>query len=99
MLAFHIRYRVAPERADENAAAVAEFVATMAKEGDPGVSYTSYRLNETAFVHVAHFADEDAKARFQAHPAFAGFAAGLKDRAVDGPTATQIDVVATTTPL
>ena len=77
MLAFHIRYRVAPEQADENAAAVAAFIATLRETADPGIDYSSYRLNEAGFVHVAHFSDKAAHQRFHAHPAFPDFAAGL----------------------
>ncbi len=77
-----IRYTVSPDDLDENIAEAAAFCAAAKAAGDPQFHYTSYRLGDSCnFVHVGWFEDVAAKDRFQALPAFAPFAEGLKKRA------------------
>ena len=90
-----IKYRVSADKVSEQEAATREFIAALKAEADRGYRYTSYRQTDgVAFVHHAWMKDDAAQARFQSWPQFKPFAEGLKGRCEGGPTATRIDVVA-----
>lgn len=91
-----IRYSVAPENVGAQEASVRDFLAEVRGAGDSGMEYTSYRIDETGFVHVGRFADEDAVKRFQALPGFGPFSEGIRERATDGPHFAKPVVVAST---
>ena len=93
---FLIEYRVPDDKVVEQEAAIRAFVAAVKASNDPGYRYASYkRPDGVSFVHHAWMEDEDAQKRFQGLPEFKGFAEGLKARAEEGPTASHLDLVAT----
>lgn len=91
-----INYTVKADQADANEAAVKEFIAEAAAANDPEFEYSSFRLDETSFMHVGRFADDEAVKRFQSLPGFKAFGEGLRERSVEGPTANRATLVATT---
>ncbi len=94
-----IRYRVRPEEVDDNCEAVRAFMAELGRDPDDGFVYESFQLpDEASFVHMAWFADEAAKTRFQGTPHFQAFANGLKARVVSPPEVTPVILVGSTNP-
>lgn len=91
-----IRYRIRPDEIAAQEAAARAFIEEVRTAGDPEMEYSSFRLDDTSFVHFGRFADDDAVKRFQSLPGFAGFAAGMRERAEEGPDATRMTEIATT---
>lgn len=89
-----IRYTVAPDKVAAQEAALRDFLGEVRDAGDAEAEYTSYKLDETNFVHVGRFADQAAVDRFQALPGFRPFAEGMRERASDGPHFTKPQCVA-----
>jgi quinol monooxygenase YgiN len=89
-----IRYTVAPDKVAEQEAALRDFLAEVRAAGDAEAEYTSYKLDDTNFVHVGRFADDDAVKRFQALSGFKPFADGMRERASDGPHFTKPECIA-----
>ena len=87
---FLIRYRVRPNKAAEQAAAVREFVAAIAADAEAQIGYTVYRADETAFVHLAEVADAETLARLQSRPYFKAFAEGMRPRCEAPPEVTKL---------
>jgi hypothetical protein len=89
-----VRYRTAPDRADENARLIAEVFAELAERDTPGLRDTALRLDDgESFVHVAVVEGEDNP--LLSSPAFAAFQSGLGDRVVEGPTVSPATVMGT----
>jgi quinol monooxygenase YgiN len=97
MLRVHITYKVADDKVEENKAAVREFIEKVRAAGDTGYRYESFQSKKdpTRFTHVGFFDDPAAKDRFQATEHFKPFADGLSERAVEGPEAVPMEIVAT----
>jgi quinol monooxygenase YgiN len=91
-----INYTVKADQADANEAAVKDFIAEAAAANDPEFEYSSFRLDETSFMHVGRFADDDAVKRFQSLSGFKAFGDGLRERSVEGPNASRPTLVAST---
>jgi len=95
---FLIRYRVAPENATAQVAAVRKFKDGMRADNDPDQRYDVYREAEedggVAFVHLAWMATEEDFKRFQSTDHFKEFTDGLKSRAIAPPTVTPLISVA-----
>jgi hypothetical protein len=93
---FLIEYRVPDDKVAEQETAIRDFVAAVKASNDPGYRYASYKKPDgVSFVHHAWMLDEAAQQRFQGLPEFKGFADGLKARAEEGPTASRLELVAT----
>ena len=89
-----VRYRTAPDRADENAQLIAAVFDELAASAKTGLRYTVLRLDDgVSFVHVA-VVEGDANPLL-ASPAFAAFQAGLGERLVEGPFPSTATVVGT----
>lgn len=94
---FLIQYRVKPELAEQQEAAVRAFLDGIRAVGDPEASYASFKGEDgVSFTHMARFESEEALKRFQAQPHFKTFSEGLKARCAEGPRATRITLVAST---
>lgn len=95
---FLIRYRVAPENAAAQVAAIRKFKDGMRADDDPDQRYDVYREAEedggVAFVHLAWMATEEDFKRFQSTDLFKEFTDGLKSRAIAPPTVTPLISVA-----
>jgi hypothetical protein len=78
-----VRYRTRPDAADDNEQLVKAVFAELAAKLPGGVRYSTVRVDETTFVHVAVF-DSDANPLADL-PAFQAFTAGIADRCEEPP--------------
>ena len=93
---FLFEYRVPADKVAEQEAAVRDFVAAVKASNDTSYRCVSYkRPDGVSFVHHAWMLDEDALERFHALPEYEVFADGLKARMEEQPTASRLDLVAT----
>ncbi|MGD0312564.1 MAG: hypothetical protein ABSC90_08885 [Acidimicrobiales bacterium] len=83
-----VRYTTRPERADENERLIRAVFAELADTHPEGFRYVATRLSDgVSFVHVATL--DGGVNPLDGSPAFATFLAGIGDRCVDPPEATQ----------
>jgi hypothetical protein len=80
-----VRYRTKPEHADENQRLVEAVFAELAASKPAGFHYSTFRLEDCTFVHIATV-DGDSNPLNET-AAFAEFVAGVGDRCApgDGP--------------
>jgi len=88
-----IRYRVRPDRADENVALVKAVYTELAREQPEGLHYATFRLPDgVSFMHVV--IDSDQPGRILGELAsFMAFQKDIEGRCDEPPVATEIDVV------
>lgn len=87
-----VRYQVKPDRADENVRLVQAVFAQLAREQPAGLRYLTLRLSDgVSFVHVAE--TPDGANPLTALDAFKQFAGTIKDRCVEPPVTTELEVV------
>jgi hypothetical protein len=87
-----VRYKVKPEQADENIRRVQAVFAQLEREQPAGLRYMTFRLPDgVSFVHVASV--EVAENPLTALEAFKQFAGTIKDRCVEPPVTTELEVV------
>ncbi len=92
-----IQYKVPEERIDELKSARDKFFNAEREVADPETSYRSLVSPDgVSFVHLAWFADEAAKDRFQATDHFEEWAKALKELCEEGPKATPLVELDTT---
>ena len=77
-----VRYKPKPEQADENQRLVEAVFAELHDTGPAGIAYTTYRLADGTFMHVADIEGENP---LSASTAFAAFQAGIGERCDEGP--------------
>jgi len=87
-----VRYKPKPEQADENQRLVEAVFAELHETGPAGITYTTYRLADGTFVHVA---DIEAENPLNSSDAFAAFQAGIVERCEEGPNPQQAIMVGT----
>ena len=93
-----IQYKVPEERLDELKIAREKFFNAEREVADPETSYRALAYPDgVSFVHVAKFENEAAKDRFQATEHFAEWAKALKELCEEGPKATPLVELDTTT--
>jgi len=78
-----VRYRTRPDAADDNEQLVKAVFAELAAAQPSGIRYSTVRVDETTFVHVAVF-DSDANPLADL-PAFQAFTSGIADRCEEPP--------------
>ena len=84
-----VRYKVKPDRADENEALVRAVYEELAATEPPGLRYATYRLEDgVTFVHLATVEGEHNPLPEVA--AFGRFQADIGDRCEEPPVATQL---------
>lgn len=89
-----VRYRTKPDRADENAALVADVFAELAAASPDGLRYMTFRLDDgVTFVHVASVDTADGSNPLTDLASFRAFGAGVVDRCEEGPLVTPAAVV------
>ncbi len=92
---FLIEYQANPDSVDKIIFAAKEFVAGIAADNNPDVRYRSSRKNDgVSFVHIAEFANEAAKERFQSTAHFKKFSEILPDLCAVKPSAQMLELVA-----
>jgi hypothetical protein len=93
MKTFVVKYEVAPEHAEENAALVRAVYAELDDLKPAGFRYRTLRLEDgVSFLHIAE-TDEDASAPLTGLGSFRRFQAGLAERCVAGPELSDADEV------
>jgi hypothetical protein len=86
-----VRYRVHPERAEENAALVRAVYDQLTEQAPPGFRYATYQLDDgVTFVHLAF---SDGPVPLPELPAFQRFQAGIAERCVEPPHASELHEV------
>ena len=87
-----IRYRTKPESADENERLIRAVFDELGQTKPDGLTYEAIRLEDgVSFVHVVTLATE--RNPLMDSPAFASVQAGIAERCIDGPTASDATVI------
>ena len=87
-----VRYRVKPDRADENTELVRAVYEELDRTKPDGLSYATLRMDDgVSFVHLSE-SEGDANPLTEV-PAFQAFQKDIADRCEEGPVATGADVI------
>ncbi|MDX6581002.1 MAG: hypothetical protein QOI10_186 [Solirubrobacterales bacterium] len=87
-----VRYKVKPERAEENAEFVRAVYAELQELQPPGFRYSTFQLEDgVSFVHVA--ISESDQVPLPALESFKRFQEGLKERCDEAPLAARAELV------
>jgi hypothetical protein len=87
-----IRYKTAPDRADENQQLIEKVFAELHEKSPEGVRYMVLRLSDGTFVHFVA-ATGVGPNPIPALEAFKSFQMGVKDRCVEAPQSSEATVV------
>jgi hypothetical protein len=89
-----VRYKVKPERVEENEALVRAVYEELAGSRPAGLRYATYRLEDgVTFVHVASHETADGRSPLTDVEAFKRFQQDLRDRVEEGPVVTELSQV------
>ncbi|WP_280155551.1 hypothetical protein [Piscinibacter sp. XHJ-5] len=81
-----VRYKTFPERADENAALIAQVFAALERQQPAGLRYEAMRGRDgVTFTHVASVDEAPAQHPLTSLPEFQAFLAGIRERCVEPP--------------
>jgi hypothetical protein len=88
-----VRYKVRPERADENVELVKAVYAQLAAERPEGLHYATFRLSDgVSFMHIVIDTDQPGRILGEL-AAFKAFSADIESRCDEPPVATEITLV------
>ena len=88
-----VRYRVRPDRADENVRLVQAVYAQLAEERPAGLHYATFRLPDgVTFMHVVVETDQPGRILGEIG-AFKAFSADIESRCDEPPVATELTLV------
>jgi hypothetical protein len=88
-----VRYKVLPDRADENVALVKAVYEQLAKERPEGLRYATFRLPDgVSFMHVVIETDQPGRILNEV-AAFRAFSADIAERCEEPPVVTEITLV------
>ena len=88
-----VRYKVRPDRADENVALVQAVYEQLARERPEGLHYATFRLPDgVSFMHVVIESDQPGRILNEL-AAFRAFTADIEGRCDEPPVATEITLV------
>jgi len=88
-----VRYKVRPDRADENVALVEAVYAELARERPEGLHYATFRLPDgVSFLHLVVETDRPGSILGRI-AAFQAFSADIESRCDEPPVATEITLV------
>ena len=88
-----VRYKVRPERADENVALVEAVYAELAREKPGGLRYATFRLPDgVSFVHVVIETDQPGRI-LGGLASFRAFQQDIEGRCDEAPIATEVALV------
>ena len=86
-----VRYRVKPDRVDENEELVRAVFAELAATQPEGLSYATFKLADgVTFVHVARHSVDNPLPKVSA---FQRFQDGIRDRCEEAPVATELQEI------
>jgi hypothetical protein len=88
-----VRYKVRPERADENVALVKAVYTQLARERPEGLHYATFRLPDgVSFMHIVVDTEQPGAILGQLD-AFKAFTADIAERCDEPPLATEVTLV------
>jgi len=88
-----VRYKVRPDRADENVALVQAVYEQLDRERPEGLHYATFRLPDgVSFMHVVFESDQPGRI-LNDLGAFKAFATDIESRCDEPPVATEITVI------
>src|SRR5258708_30370824 len=88
-----VRYKVRPDRADENEALVRAVYEQLDRERPEGLHYATFKLPDgVSFMHVVFETDEPGRILNDVG-AFKAFVADIESRCAEPPVATELTVV------
>lgn len=81
-----VRYKVKPDRAEENERYIAAVFEQLKRDRLPQVHYASFKLDDgVSFVHIASFETEDSNRALRELPTFKTYLDGISDRCDEQP--------------
>ena len=87
-----VRYRVKPERAEENRVFVEKVYAELNQTKPAGLRYATFRGSDgLTHFHIASVETADGDNPLMHSPAFAAFSAAVRDRCDEPPVAMDVD--------
>jgi hypothetical protein len=88
-----VRYKVRPDRADENEALVKAVYEQLGRERPEGLHYATFKLPDgVSFMHVVFETDQPGRILNEV-AAFKAFSADIESRCEEPPVATEITVI------
>ena len=89
-----VRYTVKPEHAADNVRRVEAVFMQLARERPAGIRYTTFTFPDgVSFVHLASIETTDGSNPLGALDAFKTFVGTIKERCVEPPVTTELEVV------
>lgn len=86
-----VRYKVKPDRAEENEAYIRKVFEELDANSAAGLRYASFKLDDgLSFVHIASIESEGGQNPLAETPAFKTFQAEIKDRCQEPPVAVEL---------
>ena len=94
MRAVMVRYKLHPDRVAENEKLIDAVLSQLAVEQPQGVTYQVLKMPDgVSFMHMACIPDDADPHPITSLKAFKAFAAGIRDRAVEGPDTVQLGML------
>jgi Antibiotic biosynthesis monooxygenase len=89
-----VRYRVKPERVEENEDLVRAVYDELRRSEPAGLRYATFKLDDgVSFVHLAVTESENGGSRLSKLKAFQEFQKDIEDRTDEGPVVTELDLI------
>jgi len=89
-----VRYKVKPDRVEENEALVRAVYEQLHRDAPEGLRYATFRLDDgVSFVHLATVDTEDGRTPLTGLEAFQRFQAGIGERCDEPPAVTELEPI------
>jgi hypothetical protein len=89
-----VRYKVKPERVEENEELVRAVYDELGRTEPAGLRYATFKLDDgVSFVHLAVTESEDGGSPLSKVQAFQEFQKNIEDRTDEGPVVTELDQI------
>jgi hypothetical protein len=89
-----VRYKVQPDKAQENEALIHAVFEDLKRKGPPGMRYAAFKLDDgVSLVHIVSEEGENGGFSLPQLEAFKAFTAKIKERCVEPPVATELHEV------
>jgi hypothetical protein len=91
-----VRYKVKPDRVDENEALIRAVYDELRRTEPAGLRYATFQLDDgVSFVHLASVETEDGHSPLAEVSAFRAFTANVRDRCDEPPVTTELREIGT----
>ncbi len=88
-----VRYKIAPDRVQENVRFVRAVFSQLHETSPSGLRYACMRAGNGSFMHIVCTDDDAADESLTSLQSFHDFRVGFEDRALEPPTFTELEVV------